>query len=309
MEFRQFGIWPLLLMYIIFPVTYSLSKMATFYIPPVAFIALRMIPAGLAMLGLYFRKNKVSLKIDFTDTMLFTKAAFFGIYLTYTLELWALQYLSISQSAFMFILTVICALVFAYFFENEIFTPKKKAGLFVGLLGFLPIFLVEKQTLPHLRGFFVLGIPELTTIISMICYVYSWIPMKQLLNEKNYSPLLVNGIIMTGGGIAAAFTSFFIDGWSIKNNFSFDNVPYIFTCLGVILFVEFVSYVLYSHLLRHFSISLIALFGFIEPFFASLYGHFFLQESISVVLIPSLVIVSLGLYIFSSDELAIGRNL
>ncbi len=305
MNLKRFGITPLILLYMVFPLMFSLSKMAMNYTPPTTFIALRMISAGLVLLVCFLLQHKERYTIIWEDARLFFKASLFGIYLTYVPELWALQYLSVAKSAFLFVLAPFFTALFAHLYEKESFSFKKIIGLIVGLIGFIPMLIATTGQEETFKSFFSLNLPEVITILSVAFYAYSWIPIKQLMNEKKYSPWLINGITMLGGGLGAAATSFFCDGW-YKGVCPITDWKAVSFYVLLTLFVGVFCYILYTYLLKSFSTTLVSFFCFTEPFFAAFYGWFFLGEKVSYWFFISIFIVSIGLYIFYQEELQIG---
>ncbi|MFT6765333.1 MAG: drug/metabolite transporter (DMT)-like permease, partial [Alteromonas naphthalenivorans] len=213
MNLKKFGVIPLIILYMVFPLSFSLSKMGMLYAPSTTFIALRMVLSGLFFLVCFAIQHKGRFTLTFVDYRLFFKASFFGIYLTYVPELWALQYLSVAKSAFLFVLAPFFTALFTHIYEKEIFSNKKIIGLMIGLVGFIPILIATTSTEETFKSFSFLNLPEIITILSVACYAYSWIPIKQLMNDKKYSPWLINGVAMLGGGIGATVTAFFCDGW------------------------------------------------------------------------------------------------
>jgi drug/metabolite transporter (DMT)-like permease len=303
MDLKKFGVYPLILLYMVFPLSFSLSKMGMMYAPSTTFIALRMIITGLFFLLCYAVQHKGTFKLTFDDTRLFFQAGFFGIYLTYVPELWALQYLSVAKSAFLFVLAPFFTALFAHLYENELFSRKKIIGLIIALIGFIPILIVTADSEEVFKNFSFVNLPEIVTILSVACYAYSWIPIKKLMNEKQYSPWLINGVIMLGGGIGAAVTALFCDGW-YKGVSPVTNWNAISWYLFLTLLVGVFCYILYTYLLKNFTTTLVSFFCFTEPFFAAFYGWYFLGETVSWMFFVSILIVSIGLYIFYQSELS-----
>jgi drug/metabolite transporter (DMT)-like permease len=305
MNLKKYGILPVIILYMVFPLTFSIGKAGMMYAPSTSFIALRMILGGLFMLGVFAVNYTGKWKLDLTDAFLFFQAGLFGIYLTYVPEFWALRYLSVAKSALLFVLAPFFTALFSRIHGIETFSNKKILGLAIGMLGFIPIFIFNSGQEASFQSFFSLDLPEIVTIFSVACYAYSWIVIKRLINEKHYSGWLINGITMTFGGLAAGVTAFFFDGWytgvspiTVWSSFLW----YIF----LITFVGIVCYFLYAHLLENFSATLVSFFGFTEPFFAALYGWIFLGETVSWIFFASLFIISAGLYMFYQEELRLG---
>lgn len=305
MNLKDFGVVPLIILYMVFPLTFSISKMGMMYSTPTSFIAIRMISTGLVLLFCFMIQHKGRYALVFDDARLFFKASLFGIYLTYVPELWALQYLSVAKSAFLFVLAPFFTALLSHIYEKESFSRKKLIGLAIGLLGFIPMLIATTGQDESFQSFFNINLPEIVTILSVACYAYSWIPIKELMNEKKYSPWLINGVVMLLGGLGAAVTSFFCDGW-YRGACPITNWSAVSWYLFCILFVGLFCYILYTYLLKSFSTTLVSFFCFTEPFFAALYGWYFLGEFVSYWFFISIFIVSIGLYIFYQEELQRG---
>ena len=302
MNLKGYGILPVLVLYMIFPLTFSIGKAGMIYCPSTFFIALRMTLSGLIMLGIHGWSNRGKWSYNSSDMLLLLQGGFFGIYLTYVPEFWALQYLSVAKSALLFVLAPFFTALFAYLHNLEIFSYKKIVGLAIGLMGFVPMLLVDTAQEGSFKHVFALNLPEVVTIISVGCYAYSWVLVKRLINEQKYSTWFINGVMMTSGGIAAGVTSFFCDGWykGIDPVVAWGPLMWY---ISLITIVGMICYFLYSHLLLNFSATMLSFFGFTEPFFAAFYGWVFLSETVSWIFFVSIAVVSSGLYLFYQDEL------
>src|SRR5262249_16486304 len=137
---------------------------------------------------------------------------------------------------------------------------------------------------------------ELALLFAVCCSAYGWLVMKDLITKRRYSPLMVNGIGMLVGGIAAAFTAFAIEG----------NYPLVIqkaptdvigmrlieycgplltslimaagSMLLLIIIANIICYNLYGYLLTKYSPTFLSFAGFSTPLFASVFGWIFLKE-------------------------------
>jgi drug/metabolite transporter (DMT)-like permease len=305
MDLKKYGIAPVLLLYMVFPLTFSIGKAGMKFAPSTLFIAARMLLSGAVMFGVYTFFGRKKYKISYSDAFLLFKAALFGIYLTYIPEFWALQYMSVAKTAFLFVLAPFFTALFSRLHGMEEFSYQKIVGLTVGMLGFIPMFFVNTGQEAKFAHFMALDLPEAVTIFSVACYAYSWIIVKKLIKQKKYSMWFVNGTSMTLGGFGALITSFFYDGW-MQNGIPITAfVPFVWYVF-LIMIVGIICYCLYSVLLDDFSPTLISFFGFTEPFFAAFYGWLFLSETVSWTFFSSAFIVGFGLYLFYKEELKLG---
>ncbi|MEX0672179.1 MAG: EamA family transporter, partial [Candidatus Babeliales bacterium] len=91
----------ILILYALLAATFTLAWSVIHYAQPLFFLGLRMVVAGLLIVGfLAFRKH--SFFIRKKDFLLFGGAIFFHIYLAYATEFWALQYISGAKTALIY---------------------------------------------------------------------------------------------------------------------------------------------------------------------------------------------------------------
>lgn len=298
MNIKQYSValGPLLL-YAIFPLTFSFGKAATLQSSASLFVALRMVFSGVCLLSIAIFYNQFRWP-DKNDLPLFLGASLLGIYGTYLPEFWAIKYLTVAKSTFLFVLAPFFTALFSYIKGIETFSYKKVLGLFIGLIGFLPliIFSCDQELAP---AFFYFNLPELATIFAVGSYAYSWIFVKELVYKKNYSAPLVHGFSMLFSGILACITALILKDFGIITQLPlsfFTNVFYA-SCIGMF------CYWLYAILLAYFSPTYLSFFGLIEPFFAALYGWIFFAETISWHFLIGSIIVTSGLYLYYQEEL------
>ena len=273
--------------------------------PFTTYVAFRLLICGVFMLSMHFLKKEKETKLEFLDCVLLFQGAFFGLYVCYLGCFWSMQYVMVGKVYFLFLLTPFFTALFSRLYGAEVLSYKKLLSLGIGIIGFIPIILAEGAAEEGFKSFYAFNLPEVILILSVAAYAYSWIIVKRLMVERKHSLWTVNGITMTGASIVTFITAFFYDGWYKGMHPVTDWNPFIgYTVL--VAFTSIFCFILHSTLLKKYSTTLIAFFCFIEPFMASIYAYFILKEPISWSLIPSLFIVSIGLYIFYQDELAAG---
>ena len=304
MNLKQFGIAPVIFLHAIFPLIFSIGKMGMLYAPFCFFIALRALSCGLFSMGVYVLAVNNKKRVEPKDRMLLVLAGLFGIYLTFIPEFWALQYLSVGKVAFIFVLAPFFTALFSRLHGLERFSYKKLLGLFIGFTGFVPVLMSKGAGEAGLSSLFHFELPEIALIFAVGCYAYSWVLIKRLTKQSDYSPWFVSGFSMLEGGIMALVTSFFYDGWyqGVSPVTSWGPLLwYVFLLMSVAITV----FVLYIYLLKEYSATLISFFGFTRSFFGAFYGWLFLGEVVPWVFYPSVLVVSLGLYLFYQEELSL----
>ena len=137
--------------------------------------------------------------------------------------------------------------------------------------------------------------------------------MKQLVKDRLYSSIMVNGVGMLCAGVLALFTSLIIEGkphiYAARAPL-YDLSPYhyallmtAFCAISLILIAQVVCFNLYSVLLRRYSATFISFAGFTTPLFAALFDWVIFRAVIPMAFFATVGFVGMGLYLFYQDEL------
>lgn len=221
-----------------------------------------------------------------------------NIYLTNVCERWGLQYLTAVKTAFIYNLSPFFAAILSYFLLSERMTYKKWAGLLIGFVGFIPFFIEQQE---YASGRFLLfSWAELALITASIATVVGWIGMRKLV-LLGYSPVAGNGISMLIGGLMMIPTSMMIESWSPV---PVRDWPHALLIIGITTGISYiVAYNMYGFLLSRYTATFLTMAGLTSPLFTALFGLMLLGESVSWTFIFSMIMVSIGLYIFHAQEL------
>lgn len=294
---QRWGMLPPILLFMIFPLTFSLGKLGFQFGPQILFVGLRMFFSGIFLLCCYaLFKSKPSAQLQGHDWVLLFYATVFGVG-CYIPEFWALKYVSAAQAALIFLTVPFSSALFEWIHGTAKITPQKIIGLLVGICGIIPVLITDDA------GYSGFTFPELLIIVASIAYAYGWIAMKRLVKSNpNHSSLYLNGLRMLGGGMLALISSFFLEEWNgitpaVTDWYSYGKYIFLISVIGI------TCYSFYAFLLRYYSVTMIAFTGFTEPFFAALYAWMLLGETVSWIFFVGLCIVSLGLYLFYQEEL------
>ena len=284
--------------------TFTICKALLEFVKPMFLVGVRMFAAGVLLLGYAYLKDKKVFHIQKKDRLLFLQIILFHVYFAYVLDLWSLQYLTSFKSSFLYNLSPFLAAIFSYFYFAETMTLKKWVGLIIGFCGFLPE-IIANFSLKNSAGF--ISLPEIALLIGVASAVYGWIMLRKLVKDGEYSPVVVNGIGMVGGGILALITSFFIEGWSVSPVTQF--WPFVKLTFLIIIVANILFYNFYGYLLTRYTATFLSFAGFTTPLFAALFGWLFLGEKVHWSFFLSLMVVFIGLYIFYQEELKQGYSL
>jgi drug/metabolite transporter (DMT)-like permease len=302
---NPYNIIPVLLMYVLFANTFTIGKLVLALASPVFFIGVRMTIAGLILLGYTALVQKKSLFVHKEQYWLFGLISVLHIYIAYIAEFWALKYVLSYKACLLYNLSPFITALCTYVFYQEILSRKKLLGLLVGFIGFIPILMssIPEEIAAGHWGFVTL--PELMLIISVISSALGWLIFRNLITKHGYSSFVINGYAMLFGGIMALGTSLVWEGAPQIGLTGSGQEMLMFAgyTAYMILIANIIGYNLYGILLRTYSPTLLSFFGFTTPLFAALNGFFFLKEPISMAFVASVLIVSLGLYLFYQEEL------
>lgn len=292
----------IILMYAIASSSFAISKMLLKYSPPIFLTGARMFFGGVILLAYQYFWAREGFRLQWKHWYLYIQMIFFGIYITYILRFQALQSLTAAKTSFMYNLAPFLSALYSYLLLKEKMTHRQWLGLSIGCVGFIPILVGTSPGEASYREILFISLPELIVLFSVAAHSYSWIVMRKMVKYKDYSPMMVNGLSMTVGGLMAFITSFFVEGsWYPVTN----TVPFFKWLALTIVVSNIIFYNMYGTLLKRYSATFLSFAGFTGPLFAALYGWAFLKESVTWYFWASNIIVFFGLYIFYKDELKV----
>jgi drug/metabolite transporter (DMT)-like permease len=290
-----------LFMYGTWTTVFSLGKMALAVSPPLFLTATRMLLAGVLIVGFLFLRKRTLLKLSMKQIGSLALLGLFSIYLTNASEFWGLQYLSAAKTCFIYSLSPFFAALFSYLHFGEKMNGRKWIGLLIGLLGIVPILLTKEG---HLFG--AISWPELAIVGAALFSVYGWVLLRMLVKDSEVSPLAANGVSMLFGGAMALVHSFFVDNWAPLPVAESDLVPFGQGLLIMTFVSNIVCYNLYGLMLKRYTATFLSFMGLLSPIFASITSYFLIGEPLQPLIFLGTGIVSLGLYLVYSAELAQG---
>lgn len=306
------------ILYMLFASTFTLGKLVLAYTNPIFFIGMRMIIAGSLLLGYQYFFNRSKWKFELNVWPLYLQIITFHVFIAYIFEFWALQYVNASKACLLFNLSPFITAFFSYLIFSERLSWKKWIGLCIGFMGMIPILLSHTPLEELVGGLGRVSWPEIALLGSVASSAYGWMVIKQCL-RLNYTPVMVNGIGMFGGGIAAFIASLFVEGSPqvhvpvVSTNFDLlltsavgSYAPYVafLTYMALlILIANLICYNLYGYLLGKFSPVLLSFAGFTTPLFAALYDFVLIGQPISWQFAVAIAATGIGLYIFYNDKI------
>ena len=294
----------IVILYALWAASISSSKVLLTYTSPIFLTGIRMFISGIILLAYQYFYAREQFTFKREHIKLYAQIIVFGILISYFLRFWALEYISASKLMFLYNLAPFISAIYSYFAFSEIITRMQWVGMSVGFLGLIPILMTSSAQESSLGEFFFMSWQELAVILSVATNSYSWIVMRKLVRDNNYSPMMINGICMFTGGVIALGISFIVEKIEHVYPMTMDQILPFFGLLGFIIVISnIVSHNLYAYLLRTYTATFLSFAGFLGPLFAAIYGWLFFKETITWHFYVASVIVFIGLYLFYKDEL------
>jgi len=291
----------IVLLYALFGSSFVLGKWALSYSTPFFLTGIRMTIGGLILLSYLFFYAHEHFVFKRKHLWWYVQMIFFGIYITYSLRFWALASMPAAKTNFIYNLSPFMSAFFSYLLFGEKLSKKKWVGLAIGCVGLVPILLTSSAGEQTVGEVAFLSLPELAVILSVATHTYSWIVMRKLVKEKSYSPMMINGLGMTAGGILALITSFFVEGMLPIQEGKMGIFFGLLAC--IIILSNIICYNLYGRLLKRYTATFLSFAGFLSPLFTALYAWVLLNETVGWAFYLSCLVVFVGLYLFYQEEL------
>lgn len=285
---------------------FSLGKLALENSPPIFLTSIRMLFAGVILLGWLFFKNRRSLKIGKKQILPLIALAIFSIYLTNILEFWGLQHLTAAKTCFIYSLSPFFAAIFSYIHFGEKMNKKKLLGMLIGFAGFVPVLRMQTGDEGLFKAFSFFSWPELAIMGAALFSVYGWVLLRIIVKKQTLSPMYANGYSMLLGGTIALVHSLFVDNWNPIPIAAGHVAPFVQGIVLMTLVSNILCYNLYGFMLKKYTATFLSFMGLLSPIFASLNSWIILGETPSWQILLSTSVVSLGLFIVYQAELKQG---
>ncbi len=288
----------IIFLHALFGTSFPISKHLLGICSPIFLAGTRMVIAGLFLLAYQYFWPTAIFKFKKKHWYIFAQIIIFGIFITYILRFSALKYLPAGKTAFFYNFSPFLSSLYAYLLFGEKMRKQQWLGLLIGFIGMIPIIISISPQEASFNEMLYISLPELAIIISVVLHSYSWIMIQRLVRDKDYSPMMVNGICMTIGGFLALITSL-----CVEQSFPTDVAEFTLWLGIIILTCNILAHNIYGYLLKHYSATFLSFSGFLGPLFATFYGWAFLKEQVTWHFYISATVVFCGLYLFYKGEL------
>lgn len=283
----------------------SVNKVILSVLPPIFFVGLRTLCAGILLVGYNFRNNpRLSWKHLKHDFIVLLGVSLFTTFIPSILKAYALQNLISSKAAFLGSLDPFVTVIYAYILWHEKISLQKIIGIIVGFIGTMILLVPTSAVEQSLIAWWIFSYPELAALLAMALGRLGWMLVQILLRKERYSPSEVNGITMFGSGIFALTTAAATETIPPMSTLM---QPWLMLLLIYTIIVgNVIAYTMYANFLRYYTSTFVSLAGFSVPLFVYIYGWIFLSEPLSLNFVISAIITFFGLLIFYQSELKKG---
>ncbi len=295
-----------ILMFATWSSVFSIAKVTLEHSTPLFLTAVRMILAGVILLGYLAIRNRSSFQISSRQFASLVLYALLSMYLTNAFEFWSVMHLSAAKTCFLYSLSPFFTAFFSYLHFGERMNTRKWIGMGIGFLGITPVLAMQTGSEDLIGGILCFSWPELAMMAAALCSVYGWVLLRLLVKDSEIAPSMANGTGMLIGGIFALVHSLIIDPW----NPTPVSAGHFSAFAGGTLLITFISnivcYNVYGMMLKRSTATFLSFMGLLSPIFASLVSWLFIGEMPSPVIFLSTAIVGSGLWLIYSAELKQG---
>jgi len=277
---------------LLYGASYSIAKFAlNANIPPFGFVLLRVFFGAiiLSVIQWFFVREKV---VSRKDLISLAKCGLFGVALNQLFFLKGLSFTTAVNSSLIMTLIPVMVMVFSYFILKETVGPRKLLGLGLALTGAILLlykeeFGISKDTL---KG-------DLLNLVNASSYALYLVIVKPLMQK--YHPLTVVKWVFI-------FSFFFVFPFGITDvvgiQWSEVSMPVWGSIVYVILAVTVLVYWLNVITLKYTTPSIVGVYIYLQPLFASLVAVLFFDETFGVKQMIAALFVFAGVYFVSFSK-------
>jgi drug/metabolite transporter (DMT)-like permease len=287
MNKRNWALVAATLVSIIYGVTFTIAKdVMPKYVQPFGFISMRVGGSMILfwLIAPFFSSEKIQ-KQDFPRII---AAAFFGVALNMLTFFKGLSYTSPIMGAVLMVTTPMIVLVLSAILMKEKMQSRKVLGLLLGLAGTVTLILYGKSMVNAPNA----SLGNLLVFINAVSYGFYLIIVKKLMDKYN-AFAFVKWIYTFGFLMVLPF------GWSEFQAIDFTNLPIdIIWKIGfVVVFSTFLTYLLNLVSMRELKPTIVAVFIYLQPLFATIFALALGKDQLTFVKIISAVLIFVGVYL------------
>lgn len=280
------------------------NKFLLYKVSPLLHVAVRMGIPGVVIFFFHSINSLGSLlERIWKNRLLLLRMMIVTTLLPLFLKNYALQVLSSGKFALLGSIDPFVAAFWAYLLLNEILVWQQFIGVFIAFLAVLLVLLDKSTAQEHLFSFGYASVAELGMILAVFLSKLGWVFNCQLLKAKQFGTSEINGIVMTGAGIAALILVAISGSWG---EFSILKDLPCLGCLILVLVINTLGYQLFTICLQRYSFTMVSIAGCSIPILVSIFGALFWNERLGIMSISAFFINLLAIRIFVSKRLFFG---
>ncbi|SEQ09891.1 DMT family transporter [Flavobacterium urocaniciphilum] len=277
---------------IIYGVTFTIAKdVMPKYIDAFGFIVLRV--GGATLLFWLFSFLGPKEKIAKKDFLRIAVCAFFGVAFNMLTFFKGLSYTSPIMGAVLMVTTPMIVLILSSILMKEKMKSKKVLGILLGLAGTVTLILYGKALSNASNA--TLG--NLLVFVNAVSYGFYLIFVKKLMDRYN-AFTFVKYIYLFGFFMVLPF------GFNELKVVNWNEIPLeIGLKIGfVVVFSTFLTYLLNLVSMRNLKPTTVAVFIYLQPFFATVFAIYLEKDNLNMVKIVSALLIFVGVYLVIMKE-------
>jgi drug/metabolite transporter (DMT)-like permease len=292
MSKRSWALFAATLVSIIYGVTFTVAKdVMPEFVDAFGFIVMRV--GGSVVLFWLVSFFGPKEKIDLADFPRIIAAAFFGVALNMLTFFKGLSYTSPIMGAVLMVTTPMIVLVLSAVIMKERMETRKILGIILGLAGTVTLILYGKSMVNATNA--TLG--NILVFVNAVSYGFYLIIVKKLMDKYN-AFTFVKWIYTFGFLMVLPF------GWNEFQAVNFTVLPIdIIWKIGfVVVFSTFLTYLLNLVSMRELKPTIVAVFIYLQPLFATIFAVSLGKDDLSLVKLISAVLIFVGVYLVTQKK-------
>jgi drug/metabolite transporter (DMT)-like permease len=262
--------------------TWPVIKIGLVGVPPFLAAGLRFLVSA-AVVGLVLLARRTPIALTRDDRVCVLSLGLLVFWLDYALVYWAELHISSGLTAVLFsTMPLMTALLAAFWTRSEPLSPRKLAGILVGVAGTALLFWPEEQ----LGTMQALGMASALT--GSLCAAINLVTMKK--HGQHSDPFVLNFLGMGLGAVSLLLMSAVLEPWTTVT-WTRDNL---LALLYLSLFGSVVAFSIYYHLIKRLDATLVSLTTLVIPIVALALGRVLLNETVAPAAILGIVTVLAG---------------
>ena len=291
MNKRNWALLAATLVSIIYGITFTVAKdVMPSYIDAYGFILIRVAGSVLLFWSISFLGPKE--KIDKTDFPRIIAAAFFGVALNMLTFFKGLSYTSPISASVIMVTTPMIVLVLSSILIREKIQKRRVFGILLGAIGTLLLIVYGKSIGAASQA----SLGNFLVFVNAVSYGFYLIIVKKLMDKYN-AFTFVKWIYTLGLLMVLPF------GWNEFEAVIWTEIPHdIYLKIGfVVVFSTFLTYLLNLVSMRELKPTTVAVFIYLQPFFATVFAIGLGKDELNWVKVLSAFMIFIGVYLVTKQ--------